>query len=60
MASRTVSRSHWYEVSVIDRRPIHRLVVDFVCIHTVSPSVVVRAAREDRIGQGLGVTMWNG
>lgn len=57
MLSRTISRHHWYIVSVFVIRPINNKDIELKWNHITRPEVKRRAERAPVNGQGLGLTM---
>lgn len=57
MPSRTISRHHWYIVSVFVNRPIRRSEGELKWNHMAKPDVISRADKAPVSGHGLGLTM---
>lgn len=58
--SRTMSRHHWYMISLIDNSPIIRRFTENAWNHLINPIIVDIALNAPRIGHGLTSTRWNG
>lgn len=57
MPSRTISRHHWYMVSILANRPMVNSSEELKWNHITRPDVRRRADKAPVRGQGLGLTI---
>lgn len=57
MPSRTISRHHWYIVSILANRPMVNSSEELKWNHITRPDVRRRADKAPVRGQGLGLTI---
>lgn len=60
VASREISRHHWYMINIIEINLIKNKLVLKKWNHLIIPVISIRALSEPKIGQGLISTKWNG